>query len=123
MTDKLFVYGTLAPGRSNAHIMDGINGTWEPATVRGKLYSVGWGAAEGYPGIILNENADEVEGFIFRSSELPDHWDRLDKFEGPGYQRVITSAKLEDGTVIDACVYQLSDKSYKSDSEMNLQST
>ena len=63
MPDRLFVYGTLAPGRSNAHVLATVPGTWEPATVRGTLFPEGWGAALGYPGIVLS-----VEGGGFRAS-------------------------------------------------------
>ena len=107
MIDRLFVYGTLAPGRPNEHVLAEVPGTWEPATVRGTLLQEGWGAAVGYPGIVLDELADDVHGFIFSSEELPAHWARLDAFEGDGYERVVTSAKLEDGTVVTAYIYAL----------------
>lgn len=106
--DRLFVYGTLAPGRSNAHMLAPIPGRWEPATVRGMLLPQGWGAAAGYPGIVLDEHGEEVEGFVFSSAELGAHWTRLDEFEGEGYERVCVSAKLGDGTRVDAYVYRLS---------------
>lgn len=106
---RLFVYGTLAPGRPNAHVLANVAGTWEPATVRGTLFQQGWGAAIGFPGIVLEASGDEVQGLVFSSDELADHWARLDAFEGEGYQRVLTSATLRDGTVVDAYIYQLSD--------------
>ena len=81
MTDRLFVYGTLAPGRPSQHVLAGVPGTWEPATVRGTLLQEGWGAAVGYPGIVLDEIGDRVRGFIFSSEELAAHWARLDEFE------------------------------------------
>ncbi len=34
MTDRLFIYGTLAPGRPNEHVLAEVPGAWEPATVR-----------------------------------------------------------------------------------------
>lgn len=40
---KLFIYGTLAPGRPNEHILSDVDGTWESATVKGKLYKKGLG--------------------------------------------------------------------------------
>lgn len=107
MTERLFVYGTLAPGRPNAHLLDDIPGTWSPATVRGTLYEEGWGAAVGYPGIVLDEIGAEVRGFIFSSGELAAHWRRLDEFEGEGYERVLAQATLENGTVVQAYIYAL----------------
>ncbi len=107
MTDRLFVYGTLAPGRPKEHVLAEVPGTWEPATVKGKLLQEGWGAAFGYPGIVLDELGGEVHGFIFSSVEFSAHWGRLDEFEGDGYERVVTSAKLGDGTVVNAHIYVL----------------
>lgn len=108
MTSRLFVYGTLAPGRPNEHLLSNVPGNWQPATVTGTLFQEGWGAAIGYPGIVLNEHGGEVEGFLFSSDVLPEHWMRLDEFEGEGYERVITQAKLDDGTAVDAYIYSLS---------------
>ena len=110
MTDRLFIYGTLAPGRPNEHVLADVPGTWEPATVRGTLLQEGWGATQGYPGIVLEENGDEVHGFIFTSDKLPEHWDRLDEFEGDGYERLVTSARLENGSVVQANIYALRGK-------------
>jgi len=47
MTERLFVYGTLAPGRPNEHILADVPGSWEPARVTGTLREEGWGAAMG----------------------------------------------------------------------------
>ncbi|UNK48740.1 gamma-glutamylcyclotransferase [Lysobacter sp. S4-A87] len=110
MSNRLFVYGTLAPGRPNAHVLADVPGTWEPATVRGTLLQQGWGAAIGYPGIVLDESGNEVDGLVFTSDELVGHWSRLDDFEGDGYERVLTVATLQDGTQVQAFVYQLSDR-------------
>ena len=108
MTNRLFVYGTLAPGRSNEHVLAGIPGRWEPATVTGTLFQEGWGAAAGYRGIVLDEHGSVVEGFLFTSHRLAEHWARLDRFEGEGYERVLTTARRGDGIAVDAFVYQLS---------------
>jgi len=110
MRDRLFVYGTLAPGRPNEHVLADIPGTWEPATVRGTLLPEGWGAAAGYPGMVLDDSGDEVHGFLFSSAELSEQWARLDEFEGDGYERVITSATFADGTVVEAYIYALKGK-------------
>jgi gamma-glutamylcyclotransferase (GGCT)/AIG2-like uncharacterized protein YtfP len=41
MIKKLFVYGTLGPGRPNEHIMKNIGDTWEEASVIGILHQEG----------------------------------------------------------------------------------
>ena len=108
MTQRLFVYGTLAPGRPNAHVLAAVPGEWEPATVTGTLHPEGWGAAAGYPGIVLDQRGGEVEGLLFSAESLAEHWDRLDAFEGDGYERILTTAKRKDGTTVDAYIYKLS---------------
>jgi len=105
---RLFVYGTLAPGRSNAHVLAEVPGTWEPATVTGTLLPEGWGAASGFPGLILDAHGTAVAGFLFSSDALARHWPRLDAFEGDGYVRVVITATRVDGTAVAACVYVLS---------------
>ena len=107
MVEKLFVYGTLGPGRPNEHVLKAIGGVWENATVRGKLRQEGWGAEIGYPGIDLDENGEEMGGFLFISENLSSHWKALDDFEGEGYERVVTQAKLEDESIVDAYIYIL----------------
>jgi gamma-glutamylcyclotransferase (GGCT)/AIG2-like uncharacterized protein YtfP len=111
MTHRLFVYGTLAPGRPNAHVLADVAGTWQPATTRGTLFAEGWGAAAGYPGIVPDESADEVHGFLLTSDVLLRHWDRLDAFEGDGYERVLATVRLADGSAVQAYLYRLSDAS------------
>ena len=69
MAKKLFVFGTLDPGRSNEHVLKEIGGVWENATVRGRLRQEGWGAEMGYPGIDLSENKEEIEGFLVTTQQ------------------------------------------------------
>ena len=107
MIERLFVYGTLGPGRPNAHVMDAIGGTWESATVTGTLRQAGWGAAMGYPGIDLDADGGEVDGFLFTSQNLSNHWAALDEFEGEAYQRMLTKVKREDGSIVEAYIYTL----------------
>lgn len=107
MLEQLFIYGTLAPGQPNAHILADVKGIWIPATIRGHLYENGWGAALGYPAVIPDEQGDLVNGFLFRSEELVQHWQRLDDFEGNGYRRIIVNAEDEQGQKSLAYVYAL----------------
>jgi gamma-glutamylcyclotransferase (GGCT)/AIG2-like uncharacterized protein YtfP len=110
VTHRLFVYGTLAPGRPNEHVLADLDGTWEPASVSGTLWEHGWGAALGYPGIVIDEQGtDQIDGLVFTSEALDQHWDRLDEFEGAGYRRVVTRATLATGGVVDVYVYVLTE--------------
>ncbi len=97
MNERLFVYGTLAPGQPNDHILRDVPGTWEEAFVKGRLVEHGWGAELGFPAIELSEADSRVAGLVFTSDSLAGHWQRLDEFEGEGYQRVMAEAYLHDG--------------------------
>jgi gamma-glutamylcyclotransferase (GGCT)/AIG2-like uncharacterized protein YtfP len=107
MMERLFVYGTLAPGRPNEHVLREIEGFWETGTVIGNLRHAGWGAAMGYPGIDLDEHGNEIQGFLFSSEKLTAHWAKLDEFEGESYERVLTVVKLKDNRTVEAYIYQL----------------
>ncbi|MEM7355703.1 MAG: gamma-glutamylcyclotransferase family protein [Acidobacteriota bacterium] len=104
---RLFVYGTLAPGRSNHGVVSDIPGSWEAATLQGTLYEEGWGAAMGYPGIVPHADGDDVEGLVFSSADLALHWPRLDAFEGEGYERVAVTVRVNGTEEVEAFVYAL----------------
>jgi gamma-glutamylcyclotransferase (GGCT)/AIG2-like uncharacterized protein YtfP len=101
---RLAVYGTLAPGRSNHHVLDGLIGEWRKGTVRGRLIADGWAATEGYPALFLDPQADTVEVQLFVSTDLPEHWERLDDFEGPGYRRTAVAVAIGSES-IEAWIY------------------
>lgn len=101
---RLATYGTLAPGRPNHHQLAGLRGRWLTGTVRGRLVAEGWGADLGYPALILDPEGDPVEVHLFQSEDLPDHWQRLDAFEGDGYRRVAARVETAEG-VLDAWIY------------------
>ena len=107
MPNKLFVYGTLCPGRPNEHILKNIGGTWQQGSVRGVLHNEGWGATMGYPALILDENGERVQGYVFSSDKLSAHWAGLDEFEGEAYERVLTTVELQDKTTLEAFIYVL----------------
>jgi gamma-glutamylcyclotransferase (GGCT)/AIG2-like uncharacterized protein YtfP len=101
---RLATYGSLAPGRVNHHQLSALNGHWQRGTVQGRLIDAGWGAALGFPGLILDPSGALIEVYLFESSELPDHWLRLDEFEGPGYRRVVAQVRTADGD-LNASIY------------------
>lgn len=61
----------------------------------------------GYPALVLDA-ANRIAVQILESESLPEHWERLDEFEGPAYQRVITTAITDDGE-FEVSVYVASD--------------
>ncbi len=64
----------------------------------------------GYPGIVVGDEGEEVEGVLFCSDQLSEHWPMLDDFEGEGYERIIATVKLEGNREVEAYVYALSGK-------------
>lgn len=105
--DRLFVYGTLMPGQPNHHLLSNLGGQWEPGEIVGTLYAQGIGPTAGYPVVDLAGQGRPVNGYLFTSTELADHWERLDDFEGPGYVRVATRVRTAAGAMRSAFVYAL----------------
>ena len=114
--NALFVYGTLAPGQVNAHVLAPLSGAWTEAQVSGTLHDAGWGAAHGFPGARLFDNDIEkitpdshptsvIKGALFESANLADFWQKLDDFEGTEYQAEITTAHLVTGEYRRCVVY------------------
>ncbi|GAB4393024.1 MAG: gamma-glutamylcyclotransferase [Kiloniellaceae bacterium] len=101
---RLVAYGTLAPGRANHHQLVQLRGLWRQGTVRGRLIEAGWGAAMGFPGLVLDPRGDDVAVHLLESDDLPHHWARLDAFEGVGYRRTVTEVQTEDA-LLEAWVY------------------
>lgn len=81
----VFVYGTLRPGASNAHRMEGAE--WSArAEVEGRLHVVDTYREFIYPALIPG-GACRVVGDLFR---VPDEvMAALDEFEGDEYERVL----------------------------------
>ena len=111
--NKLFVYGSLGPGRPNEKILTTIGGAWEKATVKGVLYQEGWGASIGFPGIRLTKDGSKIDGFLFISNQINAHWSELDAFEGEEYQRVQTIVELVNGSKEEAYIYVLKEDNQK----------
>lgn len=107
MQQHLFVYGTLAPNKPNAHILEAIGGTWSKGSVKGWLKEAGWGAELGFPGLTLSPAGQTIDGYIFSSEQLDTLWNSLDEFEGSEYQRVLTEVTLKNGQIQQAYVYAL----------------
>ena len=104
---RLAVYGTLAPGESNNHVLeDHMTGEWFQGWVHGQVGAHGWGQYEGYPGIILDADLPEVAVQVFESAQLADHWDRLDQFEGEGYRRIKIEVRIDSDESVEAFIYE-----------------
>lgn len=104
----LAIYGTLAPGRSNHHVVADIEGDWIDVAIRGHRFTARWRDSPGYPGFRPDPEGPIVEALVLASDEMSAHWDRLDHFEGPGYQRIEIEVFDRTGTEVvgRACVYE-----------------
>ena len=104
---RLATYGSLAPGEVNHAQLADLTGWWEDGWVRGRLYDRGWGAAEGFPGLVLDPEGERVRVKVFHSGELPEHLARLDRFEGPEYERVVAPVEGLEGGPLRCWIYVL----------------
>lgn len=105
--NQLFVYGTLCPNKANAHILEQIGGTWTKASVRGIIHILDWGPDQGLKAIVLDPQAEWVEGYLFSTEKLAENWQMLDYFEGFQYERVVVDVMLESGETVKAWTYQM----------------
>ena len=85
----LAVYGTLAPGQPNHHVLAPLGGGWTDGLIEGDLLPMGWGADLGYPGFRPRIEGDAVAVQVLTASLLATAWPTLERFEGPGYRRIL----------------------------------
>ena len=88
---KLVVYGTLAPGKVNHHIISEIPGSWKDCIVNGHVDE-----ANGLPYFSWEPRGPSLKAQLFTSSVLPSMWKEIDNFEGPSYQRILIPVKIID---------------------------
>jgi gamma-glutamylcyclotransferase (GGCT)/AIG2-like uncharacterized protein YtfP len=92
---KLFAYGTLAPGKPNHRILSGLQGTCEKCTTRGQLIEV-----SGLPVFRWKPFGPNIEGQLFVSPDLAQQWAQIDQFEGASYKRRMIAVVTNAGTVV-----------------------
>jgi gamma-glutamylcyclotransferase (GGCT)/AIG2-like uncharacterized protein YtfP len=85
----LAVYGTLAPGQPNHHVVEPLGGEWTKGVIEGDLLPEGWAADLGYPGFRPRVAGAAVAVQVLTTPSLETAWATLDRFEGPGYQRIL----------------------------------
>jgi gamma-glutamylcyclotransferase (GGCT)/AIG2-like uncharacterized protein YtfP len=85
----LAVYGTLAPGQPNHHVVEPLGGEWTGGVIEGDLFPEGWGAILGYPAFRPRAGGPAVPVRVLTSPGLATAWPDLDSFEGPEYRRIL----------------------------------
>jgi hypothetical protein len=104
MTDnpetKLIVYGSLAPGGSNAFLLAGLVGEWRPCRIRGWL-----GTYRGFKSFRYDARGPEHPAWLLESADLPRVISDLDDFEGEEYERTVIPAQVS-GRRVMAQIYE-----------------
>ena len=108
--NQLFVYGTLCPNRENAHILGGIGGDWQKASVHGTIHILDWGPDKGLPALVLAEQDPLIMGYLFSTEKLEQNWQMLDDFEGVQYKRVQVKTTLDSGEIVQAWTYVMNEQ-------------
>jgi gamma-glutamylcyclotransferase (GGCT)/AIG2-like uncharacterized protein YtfP len=98
-SERLIVYGSLAPGRSNYHHVATLGGDWILGWITGDRVPIGWGAELGYAAVRRRASGERIPAWLLCSAALPTAWDRLDAFEGAAYQRLLAPFETEAGIV------------------------
>ena len=105
---RLAVYGSLAPGEVNHHVIAEIAGEWTNGVVRGTVRMKGWGSHVGFPGMTWDPGSeDRIPIRLFASPELRRHWSRIDEFEGEDYVRILVPVERAGGAPLVSNIYQL----------------
>jgi len=106
-SEKLAIYGTLAPGEVNHHQIAGLGGRWTEATLQGVLDRVGQGEHQGLPALRLDPEGQAVAARLLESPKLPGAWARLDTFESREMQRLLAPVRRGGSLLAVANVYTL----------------
>lgn len=103
---RLAVYGSLKPGESNHRVVSRLAGTWHEGYVRGEWSGTGWGSAIGFPAIHWRPTGEQVAVRLLVSDQLPESWERLDRFEGGEYCRILVPVYDDTGLLAVANLYE-----------------
>jgi len=107
VSQRLVVYGSLAPGGPNHGILAELNGVWRKGWINGELLEQGWSAAMSYPALRWCPEGGTIEAHLLVSEDLPGIWKRLDEFEGLEYQRIWAPFWTAEGEVSVGNVYAM----------------
>jgi gamma-glutamylcyclotransferase (GGCT)/AIG2-like uncharacterized protein YtfP len=94
-SQRLAVYGTLAPGEPNASQLAGLDGEWSEGVVEGDIEK-----RNGLPQFQWRLGGAQNVIRVFCSAQLGDQFARLDRFEGTAYQRILVPVVVDGRTVV-----------------------
>lgn len=99
-SQRLIVYGSLARGECHDDVLASVPGQWSPAAIHGEIDRTGT-----YPRFTWRPDGPAHAVQCFAAPTLPQHWPRLDAFEGDGYRRIWITAQV-DGMQRVASIYE-----------------
>ncbi len=85
-----------------------IDGRWIDGRVRGHLFDAVWSGYDGYPGFRPDPLGPWIAVRVLVSDHWGRHWERLDRFEGPGYRRteIEVFARRDASLIGTASIYE-----------------
>ncbi len=89
------------PGEPNHALLSDVPGVWADGSVQGVRFM-----ANGYPAFKWRPGGEQVRVSVLTSAALPEHWARLDEFEGADYRRILVPVSLPNGTSLIAYIYE-----------------
>ncbi len=99
-SQRLAVYGTLAPGEIHADQLSACPGTWSRGSVTGRR------GERAHPVFTFDPAAPPVPVQLLESPALAGQWPRLDAFEGAAYRRILVPVRRGPGDVVLANLYE-----------------
>lgn len=99
--NRLLVYGTLAPGQVNEKILSGIPGIWTEGFVKGMVET-----RNGLPEFKWRTNSDEIKIKVFNSDVLVQHIEKINKFEGSNYRRILIPVRVSPSLFSVGFIYE-----------------
>jgi gamma-glutamylcyclotransferase (GGCT)/AIG2-like uncharacterized protein YtfP len=88
---RLALYGTLRRGHINHSLISNIPGEWSSGLVTGTIREI-----DAYPAFAWLAAGPEQVVEILNSEFLPQHYERIDKFEEERYVRVLVPATVDE---------------------------
>lgn len=88
---RLAVYGSLRPGQTNHYMVANIDGKWSTGIVTGAVRDI-----DGRPAFKWLLAGTQVPVEVLHSEQLPQNFERLDKFQEAKYTRVLVPVSFED---------------------------
>jgi len=102
-SNYLCVYATLAPGENNNNVLKNMEGSWQDCKITGEIFT-----RKGLQFFKWSKESPQINAKVFSSEDLRNNLDRIDKFEGKPYIRILIPTKI-NGQIRIANIYSYND--------------